>query len=373
MPEITKLQRQLDLIAYLVGRRFPVPVEELMENVSAYAEKWHTETEKSRATARRTFERDKDELRAFGIPLRTVRYTIEGMEEAEGYEITRRDFYLPYLKLVSQLSGERPFRAPARPATFEIKREDAPLALRALQRIADVPNFPLAREARSAFRKLAFDLDSALFAEQRDVVFADRINNVELTENLRTLSDALLKRKTVEFRYRGIYRGEETSREVNLYGLLYQSGHWYAVGYDLDRQDLRIFRAARMSDVAANKRAPNTPDYEVPEKFRLDEYAGRQPWELGDQDEPSVTARVLFRFPASLWAERNGHGALERTLDDGSAVRAFTVHQTNPFVRWLLGMQDDVEVLEPAALRGELKAIAQRVIDLHAEDDDDGE
>jgi proteasome accessory factor B len=373
MTKPTKLQRQLDLIAYLVGRRFPVSVEELMENVPAYAEKWR-ESDTARATARRTFERDKDELRAFGIPLRTVRYTIDrGVEEVEGYEIQRRDFYLPYLKLVSQLSGERPYSPPARAATLEIERDDAPLALRALQRIADVPNFPLAREARSAFRKLAFDLDPDAFTEQPDVVFADRINHAELTANLRTLSDALLKRKTVTFQYRGIYRGEETSRDVNGYGLLYQSGHWYLVGHDTSREDIRIFRAARMSDVVANKKAPNTPDYVLPEDFRLDDYVGRQPWELGDQDEPSITARVLFRFPASLWAERNGHGTWEQTHANGSAVRAFTVHQTNPFVRWLLGMQDDVEVLEPAALSAELKAIAQRVVDLHAEEDHERE
>jgi predicted DNA-binding transcriptional regulator YafY len=60
---ITKLQRWLDLIAYLVGRRMPVVVEELMERVPAYAEKWRTDDPKKMATARRTFERDKDELR----------------------------------------------------------------------------------------------------------------------------------------------------------------------------------------------------------------------------------------------------------------------------------------------------------------------
>jgi hypothetical protein len=59
----TKLQRWLDLIAYLVGRRLPVAVEELMEKVPAYAEKWNTGEDTPRATRRRTFERDKEELR----------------------------------------------------------------------------------------------------------------------------------------------------------------------------------------------------------------------------------------------------------------------------------------------------------------------
>ena len=54
----TKLQRYLDLIAYLVGRRVPVAVEELMEKIPAYAERWKTGNETDLATARRTFERD---------------------------------------------------------------------------------------------------------------------------------------------------------------------------------------------------------------------------------------------------------------------------------------------------------------------------
>ena len=84
----TKLQRQLDVIAYLVGRRLPVSVEELMEGIPAYAEKWTTDDATARDSVRRMFERDKDDLRAAGIPLKTIKYTIDhGTAEAEGYII----------------------------------------------------------------------------------------------------------------------------------------------------------------------------------------------------------------------------------------------------------------------------------------------
>jgi predicted DNA-binding transcriptional regulator YafY len=91
--DITKLQRWLDLIAYLVGRRVPVPVDELIESVPAYAEKWRGGDETSRATARRTFERDKKELREPRIPLETVTCTVDfGSRRREGYRIDRSDF-----------------------------------------------------------------------------------------------------------------------------------------------------------------------------------------------------------------------------------------------------------------------------------------
>ena len=73
MPEnISKVQRWLDLIAYLVGRHFPVPVEELMERLPAYARDFRGGDETARASVRRKFERDKDELRDAGIPIETV-------------------------------------------------------------------------------------------------------------------------------------------------------------------------------------------------------------------------------------------------------------------------------------------------------------
>src|SRR5688500_4624362 len=76
IPTMTRLQRWLDLIVYLVGHRLPVTVEELMERLPAYAEKWRKGNATDQATARRTFERDKDELRHLGIPIQTVPYSI---------------------------------------------------------------------------------------------------------------------------------------------------------------------------------------------------------------------------------------------------------------------------------------------------------
>ncbi|MFP3949227.1 MAG: hypothetical protein ACLFWG_10910, partial [Longimicrobiales bacterium] len=82
---ISKVQRWLDLVSFLVGRRFPVDVDEVMRNVPAYAERWVEGSEKDRASVRRMFERDKDELRELGVPLESVEYSINyGAERAEG-------------------------------------------------------------------------------------------------------------------------------------------------------------------------------------------------------------------------------------------------------------------------------------------------
>jgi proteasome accessory factor B len=365
MTQPTKLQRHLDIIAYLVGRRLPVSVEELMEGIPAYAEKWNTGKNTDRESVRRMFERDKDDLREAGIPLKTIKYNIDyGATETEGYIIEKRDFYLPYLKLVSgQVKPPSQHRAPARIAELEIKQVDAPVALEALRRVMEVPGFPLKREAKSAFRKLAFDLDPDAFSDVSSVLVIDATEG-QLTTNLKKLSDALLARKRVTFHYRGMYRGQDTEREVNGYGLLFQSGHWYLIGHDSTRNDIRIFRVGRMTDVAPNPRKPNTADYSIPNDFSIDVYVGRQAWELGDDEEP-IEAKVRFRFPLTLWAERNRYGEVVEQHNDGSQMRVFMVQQVLPFARWLLSLQTDVEVIEPEELRLEVERLARKVAAAH--------
>jgi len=362
----TKLQRWLDVIAYLVGRRLPVSVEELSRHVPAYAALAGDDAT-AQASARRMFERDKDELRRLGIPIQTVPYyTPDAPEMLEGYRIDRRDFYLPYMKLVRQVSEARPYADRMRPATMELAESDAPLALEALRRVSQVPGFPLRSEARSAHRKLAFNLDPAEHAPSQDaVLFVERDSSAELGRRLRTLSDALLARKRVRFGYHGIYRNDRTERDVAGYGLLFQHGHWYLIGHDALRDAVRVFRVGRMDDVVVNTRSPGTPDYELPADFRLDEFRNREAWELGDRDEAPLTARVRFGFPMSLWAERNAYGTLESRSTDGAQVRTFAVRQVDPFLRWLLAMEAEAEVLDPPELRQELRRMAGEVARLH--------
>jgi proteasome accessory factor B len=372
---ITKLQRWIDLIAYLVGRRVPVPWEELLAHVPAYTQTWDPGDARTQATVRRMFERDKDELRAHGIPLQTVRYSINfGKEQIDGYRIARRDFYLPYLKLIDQVRGARPATRHGRAAhasqtieEIELARDDADLALEALRRVADVPSFPLVREARSAFRKLAFGLEAEAFPAGTPVLFVDRPGSEELLVNLRTLSTALLARKRLTFRYNGIYRNSRTDRTVEPFGLLFHHGHWYLIGHDSGRGAIRVFRVERMEAVQVNRKSANTPDYEVPQDFRLNAYANREPWELGgEEEEAPIVAHVLVRWPASLGMERNRQGALEATLPDGSAVRRFTIYQAHPFLRWMLSLEADAQILGPQELAHALQGMAREVASIHA-------
>ena len=72
---------------------------------------------------------------------------------------------------------------------------------------------------------------------------------------------------------------------------------------------------------------------------------------------------MLFRFPRSLWAERNEHGTLVEERGDGSQLRSFEVHRRDPFLRWVLSLAGDARVVAPPELRD---AFASLVADVAA-------
>jgi predicted DNA-binding transcriptional regulator YafY len=358
--QFTKTQRWLDLISYLVGRRLPVEVGELMERLPAYAAYDNPES------ARRTFERDKEELIAAGIPIETTAFHIHfGAEKREGYMLSSGEFFLPYLKLIGDASAPRVRPGKTQAGRLEIAPDDARDAMEALLRVLEQPDSPFAPPARSAYAKLALDLDAGVL-EEAPVHIAQAPARGESVRSLHALSDALLERRRVGFRYRAVSADAESERSVDPYGLLSHGGRWYLVGHDHGRGGIRQFRVDRMRDVAAQ----GAPDaFRPPADFRLRDYAHRQAWELGTRTE--LEARVRFRFPWSLWAERNGVGELERSEADGAAVRCFQVRAAEPFVRWLLALEADAEVLGPPELVETLRETAAAVAALYAEGGDD--
>ncbi len=78
---MSKLQRWVDLLAALLRRNAAASFEELVRDVPGYLKI------KQKDSLRRSFERDKDELRAFGIPITTE----EDSGENTGYRLRREN------------------------------------------------------------------------------------------------------------------------------------------------------------------------------------------------------------------------------------------------------------------------------------------
>ncbi|MGI8402707.1 MAG: helix-turn-helix transcriptional regulator [Gemmatimonadaceae bacterium] len=234
----SKLQRWTDLLAALLIRRFPATFDELARDIPAYSGQG-----KSTPALMRMFERDKDELRAFGIPIDTISND-EG--ETLGYRLSSKDFYLPYLCLAEKgraVSKPRKVDKYGYQALSSLTFEPDELAAlsSAIARVRDLGDPTLRLDADSAARKLAFDLPVGAVAPNDGTArFSARAQPASSV--LEDLNDALLRRKEVHFTYRAVATSDATEKTVEPYGLFFLSSHWYLADRDTEKNERRNFR-----------------------------------------------------------------------------------------------------------------------------------
>jgi predicted DNA-binding transcriptional regulator YafY len=336
----TKLQRWVDLMAALLSHHGTQTFEDLAREVPAYAKGKLDST-------KRTFERDKLELRELGIPIETV--GTDGAEDTT-YRLRARDFYMPYLALVSERGRTKPSRVDkyGYHALGELAFDaDELLAVAdAAKRVRQLGNPELAANATAALRKLAFDLpvDAALANDDGTSIRAPRA--IADPDVLRTLGKALHARKAVTFVYRSMHSDSENARTVEPYGLFFLNAHWYLVGRDLGDDAVKNFRVNRITRPRVNASRSGTPDYQVPAGFNLREHArSRQPWELGEHEVTEAVVEIRGESGATMAAAEVG-----QRVPGQARRRAFSVRRTDAFARWCLSFAGEIVPVAPASL-----------------------
>ena len=360
-----KLQRWVDLLAALLIRQRYAPFDELAKDIPGY----DLEHGK-RDSVMRTFERDKDELRRFGVPIETVE---DAQGEPLGYRLDRKAFYLPYL----MVSGhERAAQAPKKVdydgyrslQTLAFEPDELDAIIEAAARVRALGDPVLAREADAAMRKLALDLPLGVALRDAMAVRAAesgtfiRFARATIVSPLHQpepavfaqLSDALARRKVVTFDYYSMERAERSRRTVEPYGLFFVSSHWYLAARDVDRKALRNFRLSRVVGVEVNSMRSQSPDYDVPPAFSLRDHAqAREPWEIGDGEATTAIVEFAAATGATQAALRLG-----RPVAASDTRREFDVRRTDAFARWLLSFGGDARPVEPPELRAEYNRAA---------------
>lgn len=352
-----KLTRWLDLIAALLRRRLPAPFAELRPDVPAYdAPGVRPES------ILRTFERDKDELRALGV-------AIESVQEVPGGEVRYRlraeQFYLPFLLLGEATRPDQvELRRVARPdgpgyeriPVLTLSTDDHLALVRAALRVQGVGHPGLAADADAARRKLAVDLVDPELRATVEVAPGAAARVAPATFDL--LGRALEARKAVTFTYHSIGRDVTGTRTAQPYGLVFLAGHWYLVARDAEAGVMRRFRLSRLSEAKLVRPGTAGPEYDIPPGFDLRAHARTlPPWQLGEGEELAVT--VAFRDPA---------GSVAPTLPEGDALEAppgmvhrrLAVRRLEPFLRWVLSHAGEAQVLAPAPAVGAWRRLLQR-------------
>lgn len=212
-------ERLLNLIIALSNARVRMTRAQIRASVAGYEPATDglsaEEARKRDAAFERMFERDKDELRRMGIPLRTVTDPTHGDEI--GYKIDVAESHMPVLEFTA-----------AEAAVVSIAAEywqgavldsDAKRGLiKVASATADVPRVALTLSARRA----------------------------ATADHVATLVEARARRQAVTFVYESAASGTAT-RHVEPWMLVTRAGAEYLFAWDTDRLKPRTFRLSRIS------------------------------------------------------------------------------------------------------------------------------
>ena len=355
MPErVDRTERLLNLVICLMASPTAVPRAQIERQIPGYSEA------ATPSAFERMFERDKDELRRFGVLIETIPLP-EG--DADGYRLLARDFYLPYLSLMVEGRLSKPRKLDkygyAALPTLSFEPDELEAVAHAAARARELGDPVLAEQAESAIRKLAVDLplDAASPGDTR-VAPARPSPDAEV---FTALSAALHDRKRTAFDYRSMGTDVTSRRTVDPFGLFFLNQHWYLAGRTPGEEPVKNYRLSRITNPEVNRKQPGTRDYEIPADFRLREHArSKQAWELGDGD--AVEAVVAFR---------RDEGAAMAAAKLGEAVpgypdrRRFRVRRRDAFARWLLSFAGDVTPLSPPELVSEYDALIDATLAIY--------
>jgi proteasome accessory factor B len=301
---VTRIERLINLIIALLETTRPLSAEEINRRVAGYGQDNYD-------SFRRAFERDKDELRGMGIPIE-VRKIDPLDEHSDGYFIDKDRYYLPDLDL-------------------------EPDELAALRLARDAVTNGRS-EADRGLLKISVDSRAAP-VDGPQVAWGDDIRQPALS----SIYEAQLQRRPISFEYQRA-SGERTRRTLEPYGLVNRRGHWYVVGNDIDRSDIRAFRISRIQ----GKVSVLDGDYDIPTGFDAQAHLSAEAYEIGEQHGDAV---VRFDESLAWWVDQNLAEALRSRKDDGSVDVTLPFGNLDALVSWVLGFGSSVELIAPSEAR----------------------
>jgi proteasome accessory factor C len=336
-----KLIRQLSLISFLMAQGRPVSALEIKREVEGYSDM------NDDAFARR-FYADRAELESLGIQL-GVEKPGEGFFEAELYSLPPENFYLDAIKF-----------------------DDGELAAlsTALSLLTD-GGFAYAEPLRLALQQVAWGHPNPLNEVERapvEMAMTASAGGRDLSQRLSKIETAISRRKTIEFTYYTMERGETEKRKVDPFHLVFRGGQFYLIGHAHERDAVRVFRLSRIQGkVGYASKAEH--DFSPPEDFDRRDYGQRADWQLG---ETKGTARIFVRDRISWLVERDygTYGELrEAKRSDGGSGKG-VVFETDyaserELIAWILRWRQNVQVLAPDELREEVERRLSLLHDRH--------
>ncbi len=319
MQRLDRLERVTDLLLVLLDTPRPLSLREIADRVPGYPE--------GHDARRQAFERDKRLLRDEGIPVQVIPI---GGDDQLGYRVDPDAYYLPDLGL-------------------DVEEQAALNLAVAGVRLGE----PIGEDA---LLKLGVGGESPLRNDGAPLV---DLPSVEGLAALPALFEALRESAGVAFDYRG------EARHVDMAGIRFRKGYWYAVGFDRDRGEARTFRVDRF-DGPPEVGEPSSS--QLPDEFDVDAVFARDPWQFGGGDVVEVDVVVDGAESGRVIAEL-GKDAVVEQRENGAVTVRLSVTDQQALISWVLDLLDHAEVVRPASMR---TAVVERLGAFAAADGGDG-
>jgi proteasome accessory factor B len=267
----------------------------------------------------KTFERDKEELRALGVPIEVGQMDAY-FDDEPGYRIRADEFALPDIRL----------------------EPDEASVVALATKVWD--NARLAEATTGAVSKLTaagLDIDLGALDIAQPRLSADE-------PSFEVFWEATLTRRPVTFDYQRPGYDAPLTRHLQPWGVVRFSGRWYVVGLDTDRGEERVFRLSRVVGRATMSGRPGA--FEIPPGTDVRESARRL-----EPLPPSEEAVLLVR-PGAGALLRRAAASVEPDVDGPDEETPWDRLRLPGGVQAdeLLSLGADVYVERPESVRDEV-------------------
>jgi len=210
-------------------------------------------------------------------------------------------------------------------------------ALKGLSLIGDSEAGQVLRRLSEIFNKTA--------ANWLDVNFS----GYDCEDVFRNFKTAILERRITQFDYFSSY-SELTHRQVEPIQLLFMSRAWYLKGFCLDKQDERLFKLVRVSNLA------------VTDKTFIPRTVQPSSSESKPDRRPSVTLHLSIAPEMAYRVYDEFCEDMVKRQPDGSFIVTVTWPEDNWVYGFILSFGEHVTVLEPPHIKEIIKSKAQKII-----------
>ena len=274
----------------------------------------------------RTIYRDIDAINMAGIPVRSTSGVGGGFEIMQEYKLDKRFFSTDDLSALlmglSSLSGM-------------VRGDELVHAL------AKVRSFiPAGRTA-----------EIELKVNQICIDLSPWMGGSNIQPYFEIIKTALQESRLLSFDYIA-HHGNKTARTVEPYQLVLKDSHWYLQGYCRKRNDFRLFRISRMSNLQMKEEIFTPREYQRPQ-LEFDDILD------------NIQTKIKIRIHRSIMDRVLDFCSFEDLSPDGDAyyIVSFPFIENEYYYDILLSFGDKCECLEPLPIREKVK---RRIHDMAA-------